>query len=100
MIIRPDVRACSAVAVENAGTVQADFYIAEARQEWDDPMRRRGVAADAPRQVAVQECEESRKAKFTTNYGAPEFQPPPSFSGRSAVSRAAAQHAARKLLHT
>jgi hypothetical protein len=72
--------------VENAGTVQADFYVAEARQEWDDPMRRRGGPVDAPRQVAVQECEESRKAKFTTNYGAPEYQPPPSFSGAACVT--------------
>lgn len=50
-------------------------------------MRPRGGPADAPRQIAVEECEDSRKAKFTTSYGEPQYQPPPSFRGRFASVR-------------
>eukprot|EP01045_Picozoa_sp_COSAG04_P011387 COSAG04_NODE_732_length_10723_cov_5.273155_8_plen_155_part_00 len=62
--------------MENAGTISAEFYEAEARQEYDDGGGR-GMASVAPEQVVVEECEGSRKAKFTTSYGDPEYQPPP-----------------------
>lgn len=60
------------MAVNNAGTVSTEFYVAEAREEWDE--NRRGPAVDAPQQVVVEEDDTSRKAKFTTTYGAPEYQ--------------------------
>lgn len=75
--------------MENAGTVEAAFYVAETRQEWDDPSRGRGGPVDAPQQVVVEECDDSRKAKFTTKYGEPEYQPPPSFRGKLASPLAA-----------